>query len=61
VSVVAKAIAEGGESAINFEVKKIQADAIKVLGSQNNTKLILLPSDILESLSSVTSRLMSKL
>lgn len=61
VSVVAKAISEGGESAINFEVKKIQAEAIKVLGSQNNTKLVLLPSDLLESLSSVTTRLMGKL
>lgn len=56
VSVVAKAISAGGESAINFEVKKIQADAIKVLGSQNNSKLVLLPSDLLESLSSVASR-----
>ncbi|MDP4908573.1 MAG: SPFH/Band 7/PHB domain protein [Burkholderiaceae bacterium] len=61
VSVVAKAISEGGESAINFEVKKIQAEAIKVLGSQNNTKLVLLPSDLLESLSSVTSRIVGKL
>ena len=56
VSVVAKAISAGGESAINFEVKKIQADAIKVLGSQNNSKLVLLPSDLLESLSSVANR-----
>jgi regulator of protease activity HflC (stomatin/prohibitin superfamily) len=61
VSVVAKAISEGGESAINFEVKKIQAEAIKVLGSQNNTKLVLLPSDLLESLSSMTSRIVGKL
>jgi regulator of protease activity HflC (stomatin/prohibitin superfamily) len=61
VSVVAKAISEGGESAINFEVKKIQAEAIKVLGSQNNTKLVLLPADLLESLSSMTSRIVGKL
>lgn len=58
VAVVAKAIADGGEAAINFEVKKIQADAIKVLGTQNNTKFVILPAEILESLSSVATKLM---
>lgn len=61
VTVVAKAIENGGEAAINFEIKKIQADAIKVLGGQNNTKLVLLPADVLESLSSVATRLMGKI
>lgn len=61
VTVVAKAIENGGEAAINFEIKKIQADAIKVIGGQNNTKLVLLPADVLESLSSVATRLMGKI
>jgi len=60
VTVVAKAIADGGDSAINFEVKKIQADAIKVLGTQNNSKLILLPSDLLDSLSSVATKIIGR-
>lgn len=60
VTAVAKAISGGGESAINFEVKKIQAEAIKALGAQPNSKLILLPSDLLDSLSSVATRLINK-
>lgn len=60
VTAVAKAISSGGESAINFEVKKIQAEAIKALGAQPNSKLILLPSDLLDSLSSVATRLINK-
>jgi regulator of protease activity HflC (stomatin/prohibitin superfamily) len=55
VSVVAKAIAEGGELAVDFEVKKINADAIKVLGKQENSKFILIPAQLLDSLSSLTS------
>ena len=55
VSVVAKAIAEGGELAVDFEVKKINADAIKVLGMQENSKFILIPAQLLDSLSSLTS------
>jgi len=60
VSVVAKAIATGGESAINFEVKKIQAKAIETVGSNQSSKIILLPAELMDSLSSVASRLVSK-
>jgi len=56
VRTVAVAINEGGEAAINFDIKKIQADAIKALGATPSTKLILLPSDLLETLSSVLNR-----
>lgn len=54
---VSSAIAEGGESAINFEVKKIQADALRALGTSDNSKLILVPAEILETLSAVGSKL----
>lgn len=57
VRAVASAISEGGEGAINFEVKKIQADAIRALGASSNSKLILVPAEILETLSSAASRL----
>lgn len=60
VTAVASAIAKGGDSAINFEIKKIQAEAIKALGAQNNSKLVLLPSDLLDSLSSVATRFMNR-
>lgn len=60
VSVVAKAISTGGESAINFEVKKIQAKAIETVGSNQSSKIVLLPAELMDSLSSVASRLVSK-
>ncbi|MEN9314619.1 MAG: hypothetical protein RIS35_1012 [Pseudomonadota bacterium] len=60
VSVVARSIEAGGESAINFEIKKIQADAIRTLGSQGNSKLVLIPAELLETLSSVASRITGK-
>jgi regulator of protease activity HflC (stomatin/prohibitin superfamily) len=57
VQTVAKAINDGGESAINFDIKKIQADAISRLAAQPGAKIVLLPADLLETLSSVTARL----
>lgn len=60
VSVVAKAISTGGESAINFEVKKIQAKAIETVGSNQSSKIVILPAELMDSLSSVASRLVSK-
>jgi regulator of protease activity HflC (stomatin/prohibitin superfamily) len=60
VNAVAKAITNGGESAINFEIKKIQAKAIESLGVSESSKIVILPAEIMESLSSVASRLVSK-
>ncbi|SFV38101.1 SPFH domain-containing protein [Hyphomicrobium facile] len=60
VKTIAEAINNGGEAAINFDIKKIQAEAVKTLGSQPSTKVILLPSDLLETLSSVASKLVLK-
>lgn len=60
VNAVAKAIANGGESAINFEIKKIQAKAIESLGVSESSKIVILPAELMESLSSVVSRLVSK-
>jgi regulator of protease activity HflC (stomatin/prohibitin superfamily) len=56
VKTVAAAIKDGGEPAINFDIKKLQAEAIKSLGSQAGTKLVLLPTDLLETLSSIATR-----
>jgi regulator of protease activity HflC (stomatin/prohibitin superfamily) len=57
VKIVAEAINNGGESAINFDIKKIQAEAIKALGELPAAKIVLLPADLLDTLSSVASRL----
>ena len=61
VTAVANAIANGGASAIEFEVKKIQASAIKSLGEGTNAKIILLPSNVLESLSGTLGNIVSKI
>ncbi len=61
VSAVSKAIRDGGSSAVDFEIKKIQAGAIQELAKGINTKLILLPSDVLSSLSGTISKISEKL
>jgi regulator of protease activity HflC (stomatin/prohibitin superfamily) len=60
VQKVAEAINNNGESAINFDVKKLQAEAIKSLGSQAGSKIVLLPAELLETLASVTTRLVGR-
>ncbi|MEY3665527.1 MAG: hypothetical protein RIQ67_1795 [Pseudomonadota bacterium] len=60
VNAVAKAIAHGGESAINFEIKKIQAKAIESLGTAESSKIVILPAELMESLSSVAARVVAK-
>lgn len=57
VSAVAKAIAEGGDGAIQFEIKKIQADAVKSLGNNEGSKIVLLPTDLLDSFSDFAARI----
>jgi len=61
VSSVSKAIADGGASAVEFEIKKIQANAIQELSKGSNSKIILVPSDVLSSLSGTIGRIASKL
>ncbi|ORU94115.1 MAG: hypothetical protein A6F72_08260 [Cycloclasticus sp. symbiont of Poecilosclerida sp. N] len=52
---IAEAINNEGESAIQFEIQKRQVDAIGQLSGSNNSKIILLPTDIISALSSVKS------
>lgn len=61
VNVVAKAISDGGESAVEFEIKKIQAAAVQELSKGTNSKLILLPNDIVSSLSGALSKIGRKM
>jgi regulator of protease activity HflC (stomatin/prohibitin superfamily) len=60
VAVVSKAISSGGASAVEFEIKKIQAAAIQEISKGNNSKIIMLPSDVLSSLSGTLSRIIDK-
>lgn len=57
VSAVARAIAAGGESAVAFEIKKLQANAVQELSKGTNAKLVLVPSDVLGSLTGALERL----
>jgi regulator of protease activity HflC (stomatin/prohibitin superfamily) len=61
VSTVAKAISEGGASAVDFEIKKIQATAIQELSKGSNSKIVLVPSDVLSSLSGTVGKIASKI
>lgn len=61
VRVVSQAISSGGQSAVEFEVKKIQAQAVQELGKSGNSKIVLLPTDVLSSLSGTASSALSKL
>jgi regulator of protease activity HflC (stomatin/prohibitin superfamily) len=51
VTAVSQAIAAGGASAVEFEIKKIQAQAVQELAKGNNAKIVLLPTDVVSSLS----------
>lgn len=55
VAVVAKAIADNGQQAVNFEVQKIQAEAIKNLGTQQGSKLVLLPTSLFDAFGSLAA------
>ena len=57
VGVVAQAIAAGGASAVEFEVKKLQAQAVQELAKGDNAKIVLVPTDVLSSLSGALTRL----
>ena len=60
VSVVAKSIADGGAPAVEFEVKKIQAQAVESLGTNKSSKIVLLPSDVLDSFGKLASKFLNK-
>ena len=52
---IAEAINNEGASAIQFEIQKRQVEAIGQIASSDNSKVILLPNDIINALSSVKS------
>ena len=50
VQAVSRAIADGGASAVEFEIRKLQAQAVQDLGKGQNGKLVLIPTDVVSSL-----------
>ena len=60
VTIVSQAIATGGSSAVEFEIRKLQTYAVQELAKGNNTKFVLLPSDVMGSLTSTLSRWVDK-
>lgn len=52
-STIAEAIKNGGDLAIQFEIQKRQVEAIGQLSTSPNSKIIILPNDIIQSLSSI--------
>ena len=60
VSVVAKSIADGGAPAVEFEVKKIQSQAVESIGTNKSSKIVLLPSDVLDSFGKLASKFLNK-
>ena len=61
VGVVARAISEGGASAVEFEIRKLQAAAVQELSQGSNAKIVLVPTDVLNGLSGALTRLAGKL
>jgi regulator of protease activity HflC (stomatin/prohibitin superfamily) len=55
--VIGKAIAENGQAAVDFEIRKLQIIAVSDLGRSSNTKLLVLPTDITKTLGSLMSTL----
>ena len=47
---IAEAIANNGQPAVDFEILKRQVDAIALMASSENTKTIVLPSDVTKTL-----------
>ena len=61
VTVVSDAIARGGNSAVDFEIRKLQTNAVQEISKGNNSKIILLPTEVLSSLTNTISNIVNKI
>lgn len=59
IGVVSASIANGGQAAIDFEVRKVNAEAIKTLGAANSAKIVVIPSDVIDSFSRAVTKISS--
>ena len=60
IKVISDSIANGGQQAIDFEIKKINAEAIKSIGASSSSKLLLLPSDVVDSFTNAVAKVISR-
>jgi regulator of protease activity HflC (stomatin/prohibitin superfamily) len=59
IGVVSASIANGGQAAIDFEVRKVNAEAIKTIGAANSAKIVVIPSDVIDSFSRAVAKIAS--
>ena len=59
IQVVSGSISKGGQAAIDFEVRKVNAEAIKVLGSSASSKVVVIPSDVIDVFSKAFGKIAS--
>ena len=52
---VAEAIANNGQPAVDFEILKRQVDAIGKMAASENTKTIVLPSDVTKTIGGLSA------
>ncbi len=60
VSVLSGAIAQGGSTAVEFEIRKLQAQAMKDIAQGSNGKVFVVPSDVLSSLGGAIDRVVGR-
>jgi regulator of protease activity HflC (stomatin/prohibitin superfamily) len=60
IDVMAQAIASGGQPAIDFEVRKVNAAAIQTLGSSPSSKVVVLPSDVVDIFSTAVGKVLGR-
>jgi regulator of protease activity HflC (stomatin/prohibitin superfamily) len=56
-TVIANAIADNGQPAINYDIMKRQVDALAVLSGSSNTKTLIIPTDVTKAIGSITTLL----
>lgn len=57
IEIVAKSIQENGKEAVDFEIAKRQVEAMATIGSAENTKTIVVPTDATKSLGGLAAAL----
>jgi len=60
IDVVSRSIANGGQAAIDFEVRKVNASAIQTLGSSPSSKVVILPSDVVDIFSTAVGKVLGR-
>ena len=58
LKIISQAINDGGRESVDFEMRKVYADAIKHLGNQASSKIVLLPNEIVENFSNSLKKIM---